>query len=387
MPAGHYVVDTSVGDDSATGSVACPFKTLTHALAAIGSPTTATTIDVIGSAILQAPAETLPFVIPANTTVSGPSGTPITVLVPAGASAFRFGAAASGVANFSVDGNAKMAMYGIQAGPGAAATLENVAVKDTQLAGINVTGGQLSLVAGVTVTGAGMDPFGPRAAGLRVSGTGATVIRGTVAAPTRFFANTGNGIEVADRGSVDLVGTPMGTTGTGTVVVSDNFISVNVSQTPSTPPPPQNRFDGLVSVGSTTYDGLLLVAGSNVKVRNSVLLMNARSGIAIYPWATTGMPSIEDVSNIDLGKAGDPGKNVLQATSGGNALAGICLGLDAGTATLSAEGNLFAAGNCGSASATLSAATTCAGGVDVAVTGAGNLVDAKGCTCATACSP
>jgi hypothetical protein len=253
-PDNHYVVDPAAGNDSAMGGAACPWKTLTHAIAQVGTPAVAVTIDVRGPATLQAPAETVPFFVPANTTISGPAGDPsVTVLAPAGASAFRFAAASSSVQGFAVDGNAKMAMYGIEVGDGASAALDRVTVKDTQLAGINVTGGALFIQSGVTVTAAGMDRFGPRAAGLRVSGTGVVSIRGTTAAPTRFSANTGNGIEVADSGSV--------------------------------------------------------------------------------------------------------------------------------------EGNTFAAGNCASGSATLTAATTCAGGVDVAVTGAGNTVDAKGCSCATACTP
>jgi len=60
--------------------------------------------------------------------------------------------------------------------------------------------------------------------------------------------------------------------------------------------------------------------------------------------AEDGTAAGNDLSGIDLGKAGDPGRNQLQAALGsGPDLAGLCIGMAAGQGalTLAAEGNVF----------------------------------------------
>ena len=93
----------------------------------------------------------------------------------------------------------------------------------------------------------------------------------------------------------------------------------------------------------------------------------------------------------DLGKTGDPGGNVFQATIGSNAniSAGICLQVDGSSGTLSAEGNMFSGGkNCATTAASLTwNATSCGGnrdlGMAVAKAGGntmGNDIDVLQCT-------
>jgi hypothetical protein len=113
-------------------------------------------------------------------------------------------------------------------------------------------------------------------------------------------------------------------------------------------------------------------------VRNSVLLGNVYSGIALVPTdplvADGGVPN-DDIGHVDLGTTAivdggaDWGHNVLQsvADAGQNQQAGICLALDPASGVLTAAGNTFSGRDCtGIAPGTITVSRgSCAGGVDV----------------------
>jgi hypothetical protein len=122
--------------------------------------------------------------------------------------------------------------------------------------------------------------------------------------------------------------------------------------------------------------GIHILAGSKVKVRNSVALANGLNGVVITNAANTAAGN--DLSGIDLGVMTDLGHNILQASIGSNPNfgAGLCVrpGVTAGAQTLTAMGNVFT-GPRDCAQATPGAvvrAATCAGRVDEAVVPAGN---------------
>jgi hypothetical protein len=86
--------------------------------------------------------------------------------------------------------------------------------------------------------------------------------------------------------------------------------------------------------------------GSNVTLRDSVILSNAANGVMVSTdvVATTRNNSL---ANIDLGNVlTTSGKNTLQAStllSGENVGSGVCMAIDPGAGqTLLAEGNTFA---------------------------------------------
>ncbi len=108
-----------------------------------------------------------------------------------------------------------------------------------------------------------------------------------------------------------------------------------------------------------------LLAGSNVRVRNSVSTQNAASGVLISP------SGFSTIATIDLGTDA-LGRNILQAASGNaNKSAGICMGNFANfNLTLLAKGNYFNGKDCVVVSAPKTAVnstrTGCASAVDVA---------------------
>jgi hypothetical protein len=123
--------------------------------------------------------------------------------------------------------------------------------------------------------------------------------------------------------------------------------------------PPESVIDGLVvygngvagsSCGGYTFSGIFIGGGSNVKLRNSVVLGNGIAGVEVRTVTTNDGSRLSDLSKIDLGTTAladggsDWGHNVLQAlTDGGrNRGSGLCLFVDHGSGTLNAAGNVFA---------------------------------------------
>jgi len=115
-----------------------------------------------------------------------------------------------------------------------------------------------------------------------------------------------------------------------------------------------------------------------------VFLANILNGIYVTSFDMSAAGN--DLSQLDLGKPGDPGRNIMQASIGANPdLAGLCVGMSGGQGalTLSAQGNIFAGPkDCGSSTASLVWSTVCGGFADVGVVPAGGTtvtVDAAAC--------
>jgi hypothetical protein len=370
----NYFVDPVNGEDAtATGSgtniaglPSCSFRTITRALQVIGNaPPAGTTITIVGAAagtalythaaaVTDPAPEALPITIPANVKITTTGGPISVTLDVAGSSAFTLagdGASivAAGNAPISIDGNNKSGVaITVSPGAGKAAALANIAIKNTGDDGIFVKNGNVSVGAGVTVTGAGHATATGRASGLNVTGGMVTIAVPNGGTPSTFNANTLHGIEVTLLGVVNVTGVPVtmpNITGAGTVVASGNsrsniYIEQTVGMAPSV-----GLLDGVVGWGSTNGSGLEIVAGSSVKVRNSVLLNNAADGVLISGSDTTAAGNA--LGGIDLGAATATGfgMNVLQATgTSRNEGAGICVGLNmnGGNQTLTAAGNTFA---------------------------------------------
>src|ERR1017187_6076510 len=163
--------------------------------------------------------------------------------------------------------------------------------------------------------------------------------------------------------------------------------NVDFGQTPATGTP-LSTIDGLYSWASTQGDGLRILGGSKIKVRNSVFLANGGNGIRI---ASAGAAlAANSLAGIDLGTtgaaAGNAGRNLLQAQAGSdpNVGAGICVDLatGAGAQALTAVGNQFAGIDCMTSTAAIRTSTSCAGAVDLGVTPAtGTTVTVNTSTC------
>jgi hypothetical protein len=246
-------------------------------------------------------------------------------------------------------------------------------------AGTGAVSGVLTINGGVTVTAAGT------VAGLHVFANGrATITGGAGPDVVRFLNNGAWGIVVQERGSIAINGSatyPVAAgADEGTVIVKGNAsggigivqcISDLTKYTNTTTPggpalaagtgncgatlagladvAPLNTLDGVAIWNHTsgTVNGLLVAAGSQVKLRNSVILGNARAGVTVNngPSVASGDTyTVFDLSSIDLGKAGDPGRNRLQVAWGTgapvNGGAGIQVAISNNRAqTLSARGN------------------------------------------------
>ena len=182
-----------------------------------------------------------------------------------------------------------------------------------------------------------------------MTGNGEAVI--TVASgstPSTFINNTAHGILVDGNGYIHLTGSVISATaGTGTVTTTGNVAAgVWIEQTPGNTAPPQNVINGLVSFGNTGGNGMRIVAGSNVQVRNSVFLNNSGNGVIISTYGA-GATANNSIANIDLGTSGAGGSNggnTFQAALSGaphNGGAGICLTTTNSGAKLNAAGNQF----------------------------------------------
>jgi serine/threonine-protein kinase len=366
-----YYVDPVDGDDlTANGSTEahCSFRTITAALQHIGErPPAGTIVMVANTAHVVSPPETFPIAVPENVTVQGPSESQLTIVkAPIGASAvFRLGAPASGLDNLMIDGSqvrdgglvAGEVTSGIEVAPGSDATTQvtNVQVQYMQDKGIVV------MPSGVVTLGSGVSSMyngyaGPTSQsqlgnGLVVYGRAAIhVDEGEITA--EFDHNHYYGIWVQDSGSLTVTGTK-----NAVVHAYFNYHGLLIHQTPSLASP-SNIITALVVNGSGGH-GIVVTAGSSLKLRNSLSESNLGDGIVIRTPA--GSSPSNDVSLIDLGQAGDPGGNSFQPSNQRNSLSGICLALDAKAGkTLRAAGNVFE-------------------GIDCATTGAGLVHEAGVC--------
>ncbi|HEY8086471.1 MAG TPA: hypothetical protein VIF09_01460 [Polyangiaceae bacterium] len=366
----------------ATGS--CAFKTITYALGHLG---TATTVQVLATAHLGTTGaglngETFPLAVPAGITVTGASGNVPTIDVPGGSAnagvGFLLATAGSVVRSFALVGSS-VGIHGVLATTGstAATSIDAVDVSGMATAGIRVDGtGQLTINAGTQCHGNGVGGQ-TELSGLHVTGTGQAFITGGGAgsAPIKFYSNGQDGILVDGAGSITLGGTAAGLTGDVMTTLNAGSGLVIHQEVPASGNPPLNTVGGLVSV-SNTLDGAELFANSNVLVRSSVFLANARNGVLVASTGT-GAAQTFNVGNLDLGDDanGNAGLNTLQDQgSNANALAGVCLDIRADQGqSLAAAGNTWITSggtvvDCSAATGMLTESATgktCSGAVDV----------------------
>jgi hypothetical protein len=403
----QYFVDPVNGNDTAatgsgktaggTAEGSCSFKTVTRALAVVGtSAPTGTTITIVGSTTgttnLVGEASTIQ--VPANVKITTSVG-PVRLALSAGAVGFQLvGAAANlapiAAAPLTIDGGAnKLSGWGVRfTAAGGAAAISNVTITNTGLHGIQVDSGTVNIGPGVTVTAAGTTTG--RQNGLEVLGGTVNITVPAGSAATSFSNNTDDGIHVSGTGSLNITGvqaTATTTPSTGTVVVNGNYnAGIEFEQDPSQTAP--SLVDGLVAWGSTSGlagHGIVIHGGSKVTLRRSIALHNSGSGVDIV--ASTDATASVDTSKIDLGISSDFGRNFVQATGAAtrNADAGICVELATGTHVVNAAGNVFAASNCSSTNQpALTHAYPCSGAVDIGSDPAATTtVSVDDCTLAT----
>ena len=369
-----YFVDPLNGNDGSTGSgigadsgatETCALKTVTRALKLISVVGTAlpTTIVIVGGTGANVSAgETFPLTIPTNVTVTTQTG-PVTVTVSSANPGFVLHAPTESI---SSGANAPLTITGTPAG-GAAVGLYGIEVNgtatsaSTSISNLTITGmtqDGIHVAAGSIAIGAGVVSENNAVNGLYVTGAGsATINVPSGSTQTAFNGNKQHGIYVDTTATVNVTGA---SAGSGTVVTNGNTLAgIWIQQTPSLTNLP-NVINGLVSSGNVGGNGMRIVAGSNVKVTNSVFLGNAGSGVFISPNATAGNANDDNVSLIDLGTAGANGGNVFQGPLNGvhNTNAGICLAIPNVTGAvvpqvLNAVGNTFSAANCATSAATL----------------------------------
>jgi hypothetical protein len=422
-----YYVDPVHGSDSGgtgdnTGNLACAFRSITRALQVIGaSPSLNTTINVVNSAVgggvLTVPfpggvAESFPIILPTNvtletsTTVAGTNG--ITIEVPAAAtgkqtagivlSGSPSGINGGALAPLTIDGKTKTATYGVVV-DSTSATLSNVTIANFAGDGIAVNNSgnaasMLTINAGTT----GVQSNNNGQDGLGIAGASSVTINaGAASAAIAFNNNLHHGILLTGTAGITITGGSIGATppSSGNIILSGNAqAGIWIQSTPSA----QSLLSGVVCTASTNGNGLRIIPGANVKVRNSWFLGNSSgSGIDIENARGSAGTSI---ANINLGTDGDYGDNVVQAPSGGsvNLNSGICLLIAAGAdVQLNAQGNIFGgtsttAVNCGVTGTNVlrvANALTCTGHSDVGGTiihfptdgGAGNTINVTASHC------
>ena len=411
-----YVVDPIHGSDATgqTGSAACAFATITRALQVIGnSPPAGTTIQVVnslgdaGASVAHVTGvtggtpgtgqELFPIILPANLTITTAGG-PVEVDVPAPASnkstsGFVLSGSSSGIAGgagapLTLDGQAAgqtgKATYGVvvQSSSGA---LSNVTITNFGTDGILVSNSKT--VASALAIGAGVQSNGNGVDGLTVSGSSSVTITGGAAQIT-FNGNAQHGIFASGTANLMVTGTVGTPASSSSVVASGNALAgVWIQSAPTT----QSVLNGIAAVAGSA-NGLRIVPGSNIKVVNSAFLGNAANGIDIENGKGATSSAI---GNINLGTDGSgAGNNVVQASTGGNANAGICLLVPAtADVQLSAKVNIFGAAGtpitctgAGGAALDVNPNLACGGQVDVGGTivhgdaGAGNTINVTTCT-------
>jgi hypothetical protein len=352
VTSGTYYVDPANGSDGAdsTGSdmaggqkaAVCAFKTIAHALAVVGHPSTATTIVVLGN---DSGEKTFPLTIPANVVLKGDTSS-VTVTVPGTASkGFVLGGASSGIESLVVSGTAGT---GINAGTGSVSTtyLKNVTVTGFATGeGVLVSGGSvLTLDEGVVLT-KNLD-------GLHVTDTSAADCANTTqSSPDAFSGNSQYGVLVDTHGALSFTGSA-GTLGAGSIVATGNGAAgIAIVPSANAPSNPASLLSGVVAWnnrGLGTGAGLLLEGGAHVKVRSSYFGAN---GVAVDVTANASNSGSNDTSGMDLGTSGDNGLNTIQnpgstATDAGVSAqngTGICVQFTPNTSqNLEAIGNIWA---------------------------------------------
>lgn len=401
-----YFVDPLHGDDgTATGSgiagntatPSCSFKTVTKALQVVGGFAVAgTQIIVVGQSaqtVALDPGEVLPIIVPANVTIATMTG-PIRVNLAASNDTKISGFQLSGdqaiiapdaAAPITIDGASHTSGIGIGVlpGPGKSAAISYLTIQNTGGDGISVTNGTLNVGQGVTVTGSG---GANKHDGLHVAGGTVNVVVGAGQAPTSFSGNSEHGIYATGAAVVNVSGVPVispAPNGQGTVIANSNgFDGLEIFEAPGSAS--TSTITGLVAWGNLKQ-GMQLFGGEKVKVRGSVFLNDMLNGVFVTSSGSSA--AANDLSGIDLGAAGDPGRNQLQASSGASPdLAGLCISMAAGQGALGlpAEGNIFSGPtDCTSSGAAIvRSMASCSGHVDLGIVPAsGTTVNVDLATC------
>ncbi|MFI5299267.1 MAG: hypothetical protein ACHREM_14325 [Polyangiales bacterium] len=433
VTGGTFYVDPIHGNDSGgTGATTtnCAFKTIGHALSVVG-PIAFGSLSpirvVVGGDVASASGESFPIVLPANVTVVGGDSsfakTNRTVTVDAGKLGFLLAGKSASLSTLTITGSTtarfQTGVEMLDATGLLPASIDHVTVQHSASTGIVVGGilggvvygGVLSINSGVTVIDSGTADA--RANGLTVAGDAIVTITGgnTSADADHFDGNTWHGIVVDNVASLTIVGgTPVSPFDSASVTASNNYIAGLSIFTSVTTLAPLSTVTGLVVLGTTSGNGIRIEGGSHVKLRKSVALGSAGSGVIVVQSGQSGTAlQINDIQGIDLGRPGDPGLNVVQvpepafgvtpsAGSAPNGGAGICLIIDGendGGSGLAAEGNtLVTAANTsidcsvsGSTGIAVTARTTCCASTRPTKKSAGLAVSLGAVTAAGATTP
>lgn len=370
--------------------MSCPFQSITRAVQYItgvfGSAVPAGTTVILTANSLNSNSsrnERFPIIVPANVIIRGAgTGPGTTIELPSGVTGFWLRSPNSTISDLLIDGKG-LAAIGVSVGgiaSNSTTVLTRVTIQNLQNIGVSVSSGGVALGAGVTITGNGTTASATRVGGVVVSGGNVNAAVSAGQAPIHIDANVGNGVAVVNAGSVTFAGVPDTTgfpvnpnppavvSGSGTITINANSLAnVVVAQSGNTRP--LCRFDGVVVRGSLS-NGFDLASGSNVGVKNSVVVKNAASGVRI---TNSGNANITSTSaSINLGPD-SLGKNILQVNgANANAHAGICIdGRFFNVAqALQARANYFRSSDCSApptapALQVQSSLNGCAGGIDV----------------------
>jgi hypothetical protein len=347
--------DTGATGSNMSGTSAtpgCSFRTLTKAIDVIthsgAVPAhSGTTITIVGQSATSTTslytvaaggitAEILPITVPANVIIKTNIG-PVMLTVPANKTGFSLvgdnaGIVATSAAALTIDGASHTGSIGVEVVAGASdtASLSYVKVINTKGDGIQVTSGTATLGAGITVTDAGANGInisGGTATinsglsvigagtnginisggtanigagvsvttsidnGLNISGGTATITVTTNQTSTAFDSNGQYGIAVSGTGVLNIAGAIPATGNAVRTVSAKNNTGSNV-YFHSTAAGSAVKYFYSYSSGE---DGMKIVGGSKIQVRNSVFRSNHGDGIHIVSGTTSVL------TDIDLG--------------------------------------------------------------------------------------
>ncbi len=314
LPAGatELYVDKRYAGVS-TGSVTCPFTTITAALAIGGSFLGTRTIHVSGAVVPVVYNEASSIVIPANVIVvgDGPGKTSITASGPCGSTTCAVNVFAGG----TLDGFTVLSASGdgiVTAAGSPPPIVKNVNANGNKSSGIECFGAA-EIGPNVSANRNGLQ-------GLVSSGSGLVHIGGS---PISFDSNVANGIDIEGNATLKFDG--------GTAV-GNGLNGLRLAWTaPTLGTGPLHTVTGLVATGNKN-NGIGAYNGQNFKLRSSKLLNNLNYGI-YYGYVGT--------SSMDLGAVGDLGNNIFgtAASATRNTKAGLYLCKSRGAATQPGEGD------------------------------------------------
>jgi hypothetical protein len=321
----YFVAADGGSDEGGTGSPSCPFQTITHALAYVGSPSLPTEISVLGGS--TAP-ERRPMMIPRNVMILGPG-----VVIPLVWDKYNdvsvdlvLAYPSSGLAYFSLPS---------KTGVTATGSIDRSTVVHHVLWGGAAFGVASSGPNGGITLGPG---FQGQDGTLDISAGSVLLLGGSAGDQTTLGTGVAAdiGIKVHGWGSIDIEG------GDGGVLAS----GVYIFQVPSDRPYP-NTIRGLrSSTGpwAVQAPGIHVYGGSSLTLRDSWVTSCAGPGVEIDERPNSS--TVPYVGAIDLGSDASPGNNTFQDNSGPNVAFEFVP-----SAPVQAVGNTFSEGSCAQAPA------------------------------------